>query len=143
MSELVDKSPCVHCGYNGAGFFQTGTHAKECPFYLIGGREERIVFTLRARVAELEEFVPEMARLFDTPTVKLKSLKDVACFLGQLYGKSATQEARIKELEKALVSAKTMIEGFADRKLPKIKEYMNLMREIDAALTLAEQKGKG
>ena len=52
MNELVEYAPCVFCGYNGAGFYQAGTHAKDCPWYTVGGGEERSVM-LRKVVASL------------------------------------------------------------------------------------------
>ena len=52
MNELVEYAPCVFCGYNGAGFYQAGTHAEACPWYTVGGGEERSVM-LRKVVASL------------------------------------------------------------------------------------------
>ena len=52
MNELVEYAPCVFCGYNGAGFYQAGTHAEDCPWYTVGGGEERSVM-LRKVVASL------------------------------------------------------------------------------------------
>ena len=34
-------SPCIFCGYNGKGYWQIGTHLKDCPFYSIGGGADR------------------------------------------------------------------------------------------------------
>ena len=39
--ELSCKGPCFWCGYNGSNFYKTGTHEKYCPWYKIGGWEER------------------------------------------------------------------------------------------------------
>jgi len=39
--KLVEEAPCFWCGYNGAGFFQTHTHKAHCPWYNIGGAENR------------------------------------------------------------------------------------------------------
>jgi len=35
------SSPCKFCGYNGDGYWQKGTHGKECLFYKIGGADKR------------------------------------------------------------------------------------------------------
>ena len=35
------SSPCTFCGYNGEGYWQKGTHSKECLFYNIGGADKR------------------------------------------------------------------------------------------------------
>lgn len=37
---LLD-APCLWCGYNGAGYFQTGTHSENCPWHNVGGAMER------------------------------------------------------------------------------------------------------
>lgn len=34
-------APCCFCGYNGARYFQSRTHAVSCPWYSIGGARER------------------------------------------------------------------------------------------------------
>lgn len=34
-------APCVFCGYNGARYWQRGTHAQDCPFSDIGGDASR------------------------------------------------------------------------------------------------------
>lgn len=46
MIERLLSAPCRVCGYNGQGYYQSGTHAKYCFFYEIGGLEERINFIL-------------------------------------------------------------------------------------------------
>ena len=33
--------PCVFCGYKGAGYWQIGTHGKDCPFHAVGGDSSR------------------------------------------------------------------------------------------------------
>jgi len=40
VSELLE-APCCFCGYNGQGYWQTRTHAIECPWYSVGGSKER------------------------------------------------------------------------------------------------------
>jgi hypothetical protein len=40
MHNLLD-APCMFCGYSGAGYYQAGTHAKDCPWYNVGGDSER------------------------------------------------------------------------------------------------------
>lgn len=35
------EAPCVFCGYNGRGYWQSTTHDKECPWFMLGGYEER------------------------------------------------------------------------------------------------------
>jgi hypothetical protein len=42
IETLLEKSPCLFCGYNGQGYYQAHTHAKDCPWYEVGGLEERI-----------------------------------------------------------------------------------------------------
>ena len=46
MIEGLLKAPCRVCGYNGPGYYQAGTHSKDCFFYTIGGLEERVIFIL-------------------------------------------------------------------------------------------------
>jgi len=43
IGELL-RAPCRICNYSGKGFYQPLTHKKWCPFYQIGGLEERIQF---------------------------------------------------------------------------------------------------
>jgi hypothetical protein len=43
--------PCVFCGYNGAGYWQAGTHSKDCPFHSVGvdaSRADHIVALARS-----------------------------------------------------------------------------------------------
>ena len=40
LHELLD-APCIFCGYNGQGYYQAHTHDQNCPFYEIGGADER------------------------------------------------------------------------------------------------------
>jgi len=40
MDNFFD-APCKFCGYNGEGYWQKGTHNKDCPFRNIGGIEDR------------------------------------------------------------------------------------------------------
>lgn len=35
------SAPCLFCGYNGAGYWQAGMHAEECPWHVIAGSYER------------------------------------------------------------------------------------------------------
>ena len=35
------NGPCVFCGYNSIGYWQTGTHSLGCPFRDIGGITDR------------------------------------------------------------------------------------------------------
>ena len=34
-------APCVFCDYNGQGYWQAGTHARECPWFSLGGESDR------------------------------------------------------------------------------------------------------
>lgn len=34
-------APCIWCEYDGAGYWQSGTHAPHCPWHTIGGQRER------------------------------------------------------------------------------------------------------
>jgi len=34
-------APCVFCGYNGANYYQRGSHKKACPFHDVGGETAR------------------------------------------------------------------------------------------------------
>ena len=35
-------APCRWCGYNGSGYWQSGTHADGCPWHHIGGELQRV-----------------------------------------------------------------------------------------------------
>ena len=35
------EAPCTFCGYNGRGYWQPATHDKHCPWFDLGGYEER------------------------------------------------------------------------------------------------------
>ncbi len=35
------NAPCIYCGYNGAGYWQAGTHSKDCRWHSVGGACER------------------------------------------------------------------------------------------------------
>lgn len=39
--ERATSSPCLFCGYNGEGFWQPLTHARNCPWHGVGGKDER------------------------------------------------------------------------------------------------------
>jgi hypothetical protein len=34
-------APCRFCGYNGPDYYKAGSHAPDCPWYNIGGMDER------------------------------------------------------------------------------------------------------
>jgi len=46
-AEHLLDSPCLWCGYNGAGYWQQGTHAENCPWHEVGGTTERIDVLIR------------------------------------------------------------------------------------------------
>ncbi len=41
VEKEILEAPCQHCGYNGEGYWQKGTHHKECPWYNVAGMSER------------------------------------------------------------------------------------------------------
>jgi hypothetical protein len=41
QDDAMLDAPCVFCGYNGAGYWQSGTHAKDCRWYSVGGYVDR------------------------------------------------------------------------------------------------------
>lgn len=44
ISELLEagaNNGCLFCGYNGEGYWQHHTHTRNCPWYEIGGFQER------------------------------------------------------------------------------------------------------
>lgn len=45
---LLD-APCVFCGYNGAGYWQAGTHAPGCRWRNVGGYEDRDIALQRGQ----------------------------------------------------------------------------------------------
>jgi len=40
MKSILD-APCFYCGFDGAGYWQKGTHDKDCPVGRVGGKIER------------------------------------------------------------------------------------------------------
>lgn len=40
IDELL-STKCVFCGYSGSGYYQEHTHKKDCPWFYVGGAEER------------------------------------------------------------------------------------------------------
>ena len=48
LEEKFSEAPCCFCRYNGPGFFQAKTHKMSCPFYHVGGKDERIEFVIKA-----------------------------------------------------------------------------------------------
>lgn len=41
QAACILDAPCVFCGYNGSGYWQSGTHSKDCPFHEVGGDASR------------------------------------------------------------------------------------------------------
>ena len=41
MKKSILDAPCVFCGYSGVGYYQSGTHHVLCPWYKVGGLEDR------------------------------------------------------------------------------------------------------
>lgn len=39
---LLFESPCPFCGYDGENYWQKGTHASACPYYVAAGLEDRV-----------------------------------------------------------------------------------------------------
>lgn len=55
MTDDFLDAPCVFCGYDGAGYWQTGTHANGCVWRCVGGRStRRASLNLKALFAELQ-----------------------------------------------------------------------------------------
>jgi hypothetical protein len=40
MINILDAL-CVFCDYNGSNYWQKGTHNKYCPFFIVGGVQDR------------------------------------------------------------------------------------------------------
>lgn len=40
VKELL-SAPCLFCGYNGEGYWQSSTHTEECPWHHVAGSYER------------------------------------------------------------------------------------------------------
>lgn len=48
--EIVDRmldAPCLWCGYNGKGYWQSGTHDEHCPWLHLASEDERLGQLLR------------------------------------------------------------------------------------------------
>lgn len=41
MTDNLLWAPCVFCGYIGDKYWQPLSHAKDCPWYTVGGEQER------------------------------------------------------------------------------------------------------
>jgi hypothetical protein len=41
QDDAMLDGPCIFCGYNGAGYWQSGTHAEHCRWHTVGGYEDR------------------------------------------------------------------------------------------------------
>ena len=41
MEKTLLDAPCVFCGYNSYGYYQSGTHHVLCPWHKVGGLEQR------------------------------------------------------------------------------------------------------
>ena len=54
--QLTDilEAPCLFCGYNGKGYWQTETHDRACPWYKVGGYEQR-EYQFRAIIKKIME----------------------------------------------------------------------------------------
>lgn len=68
MREIL-HAPCKWCGYSGAGYWQPMKHAETCPWYFVGGAEERIAklksgdIPLTASTQREQELQSEVERL--------------------------------------------------------------------------------
>lgn len=49
------NGPCIFCGYNGQGYFKEMTHAQDCPWYEIGGSDERVEHFMCTLLTEMIE----------------------------------------------------------------------------------------
>lgn len=49
---LLD-APCIFCGYNGAGYWQKGTHSKDCRLSDVGGFDDRRKALLRREQSDI------------------------------------------------------------------------------------------
>lgn len=70
---LVERAPCVFCGYNGRGFFQAGTHHEDCPWHNIGGVLDRyealddMPVDLIKQVKQLRDLIAEGKLMYASP----------------------------------------------------------------------------
>jgi hypothetical protein len=64
----VEQMPCIFCGYRGAGYWQRGTHHEDCPWHMIGGKQERL-----AKLPQL------LKKLFSLATAAVEYIDEVPC----------------------------------------------------------------
>jgi hypothetical protein len=62
LEDKLINAPCPFCTYNGPGYFQKGTHASACPYYSVGGKEQRISFLAPFIIDLIKQYVEAVAK---------------------------------------------------------------------------------
>lgn len=70
-------APCAFCGYNGDGYWQRETHTRECPWYYVGGRDERARARNVLYRAPVSPSAPAVASEVDVARQLRHSLNDI------------------------------------------------------------------
>ena len=67
-------SECVFCGYNGKDFWQVETHDAQCPFFKVGGREERAELIVRAGIEGRLVILPAIENVLERAAEEMESV---------------------------------------------------------------------
>ncbi|MCK5609394.1 hypothetical protein KAR91_46405 [Candidatus Pacearchaeota archaeon] len=106
MSAKYDllEAPCKWCEYNGKGYWQAGTHDKDCPWHSIGGgadREAKVASTILMQALEIRDL-----------KAKLKSYEK-SVTSSSVDSRYLQNEQRIKELKSHIVRLKIIVDNVA------------------------------
>lgn len=71
-------APCRWCGYNGENYWQAGTHAKTCPWLLVGGEAARKALLAASPPAADTGLREELGKLCDKWRERAREQVDTA-----------------------------------------------------------------
>ena len=67
-------SECLFCGYSGQGYWQAETHDAQCPFFKVGGREERAELIVRAAIEGRPVILPAIENVLERAAEEMESV---------------------------------------------------------------------
>jgi len=102
MASWVLRAPCVFCGYNGEGYYQSGRHGATCPWRDVGGlvdRERQLPDVVRAALALAQQALAEWVSRENRLTAFRKAVFAGSCRLPHTKAKAEADALRLLKLK--------------------------------------------
>lgn len=61
LKDHLLEAPCPFCGYDGPEYWQKRSHASACPYYVVGGYDERVELLKTFLVDIVKQYIKAVA----------------------------------------------------------------------------------